>query len=100
MTASQIATGASSAQSNVNKKFLNYIRYLQIVETCKTLCCAIKHGDMGLLKRIIPQICVYFASGANSNYLAEMLNLWQLVSTNTCKLALQRAILANGFVNN
>jgi len=99
-TPSQSATGAGSAQSNVDEEFLNHIRYLQIVETYKTLRYAIKHGDIGLLKRIIPRICVYFASGANSNYLAEMLNLWQLVSTDTCKPALQRAILANGFVNN
>jgi len=72
VTPSQSAT---SAQSGVNKEFLNQICYLQIVEMYKTLYYAIKHGDFGLLKCIILQNCVYFASRANSDYLAEMLNL-------------------------
>lgn len=102
----QSATGASDHPTNsqpariVDSEFLNHINYLQVVETYKTMKYAIKHADIGLLKRTIARTCLYFAGAGAKNYTSEMLQFWRLIATDACDPPLQRAILANGLVNN
>ena len=69
------------------------------VETYKVLRHAIKLADIGLLSRVLPRICIYFAGGRNKNHLPEMLRFFQLTSTDACSPELQQAILANSLVN-
>ena len=83
----------------VDEEFINHIRFLQEMETYCTLKHATKHGDVGLIMRIIPRLCVYFNGGPAKNYAREMLYLFRLVSTDACTPTLRRAILRNGFVN-
>ena len=80
-------------------EFLTHVRFLQLVETYKVLKHAIKLTDIGLLSRVLPRICIYFAGGRNKNYLLEMLHFFQLTSTDTCSPELQQAILVNSLVN-
>jgi len=91
------STQAKSPQQN--NEFTNHIRFLQEMETYCTLKYATQHGDVGLLMRIIPRLCIYFHGGPTKNYAREMLYLWRLVSTDACAPTLRRAILRNGLVN-
>ena len=84
----------------VDVEFFNHIRYLQVVETYKVLKYAIKHADIGLLKRAIARLCLYFAGSRSNNYASEMMYFWRLIATEACDPVLQRAVLANGLINN
>jgi hypothetical protein len=83
----------------VDEEFINYIRFLQEMEIYCALKYATQHGDIGLIIRIIPRLCIYFHGGPAKNYAREMLYLFRLVSTDACTPALRRAILRNGLVN-
>ncbi|KAN0083279.1 hypothetical protein V8E54_002367 [Elaphomyces granulatus] len=63
-----------------------------------TLRYATQHGDIGLLRRVIPRLCIYFHGGPSKNYAREMLYLWRLLSTDACPPAMQRAILRNSLI--
>jgi len=54
-------------------EFFNHIRYLQVVKTYKVLKYAIKYVDIGLLKRAIARLCLYFAGLRSNNYVSEMM---------------------------
>ena len=84
----------------INIEFFNYIQYLQVVETYKVLKYAIKHADIGLLKRIIACLCLYFAGLKSNNYISKIMYFWRLVATEVYNLVLQQAILVNGLINN
>lgn len=82
-----------------DEEFTNHIRYLQEMETYCTLKHAIKHADVGLLKRVIARCCFYFHGSGATNYASEMLHIWRLLSTEACDPPLKRAILVNGLIN-
>jgi hypothetical protein len=69
------------------------------METCCTLKYAIKHGDLGLIQRIISRYCLYFHSAKSFNYAREMLEMQRLLSMKACSPVLQRAILINSLIN-
>ena len=71
-----------------------------MVETYKVLKYTIKHADIGLLKRAIAHLCLYFAGLKNNNYVSEIIYFWRLIATDVCNLVLQRAIFVNGLINN
>jgi hypothetical protein len=87
------------AEDQVDKEFLAHARFLQEVETYKTLKYAIKWGDIGLIERVINISCFYFKGTRQDNYANEMLYLKWLLQTNACDSDLKRAILSNGLVN-
>jgi len=99
----QLDTAASASSQSVqivDVEFLNHVHFLQLVETYKTLKYIIKFADIGILKHAIAHSCLYFAGADAKNYGPEMLYFWKLVATGACDPPLQRAILANGLVNN
>ena len=102
-TSSSADTSSSTTDNQVpqsgDTEFFNHIRFLQVIDTYKLLKYAIKHADIGLLKRVIPRLCLYFAGSSSKNYAYDMLLLWRLVGTSACDPVLQRAILANSLVN-
>jgi len=65
-------------------EFFNYIRYLQVVKTYKVLKYAIKHADIGLLKRVIARLCLYFTGLRSNNYASEIMYFWRLIATEVC----------------
>lgn len=82
-----------------DEEFTNHVRFLQEMETYCTLKYAIKHGDLGLVQRIISRCCLYFQGGKSFNYARESLEMQRLLSTKACSPALQRAILTNSLIN-
>jgi hypothetical protein len=93
------AQQSSPIPATDDEEFTNHVRYLQEMETYCTLKHAIKHGDVGLLKRVISRCCFYFHGSGATNYALEMLHIWRLLSTEACDPPLKRAILVNGLIN-
>ena len=56
-----------------DEELMNHLRFLQEMETYLTLKYAIRHGDIGLIMRVIPQCCIYFHGGPAKNYAREMI---------------------------
>lgn len=82
----------------VDIKFRTMYRFLQQTELFLTLCLAIKHGDIGLIRCLVDPIIINFIGGKQTNYVQEMLYYrWNLTSINEPDL--QTAILASGLVN-
>ena len=61
---------------------------------------AIKHVDIGLLKRLIIYSYLYFNSSSTMNYAREILYFQRLITTNACNPVLYDAIIASRLVNN
>ena len=87
------------ARSTDDLEFRNHVLFLQHTQTYLLLKYAIKHADLGLLRRAIDRCCVYFHGSGQSKYAYEMLYLQRLTSTHATTPELQRAILANGLIN-
>lgn len=60
---------------------------------------AIKHGDIGLLRRMVDPLIVFLLGAGQWNYGHEMLFYRWLLSKDVCTPELQHAILASGIVN-
>jgi hypothetical protein len=69
------------------------------METYKTLKYAIKHCDMGLIKRVIARCCLLFHRSGKFKYAFLSLYITWLTQTNAASKELQNAILANSLVN-
>jgi len=69
-------------------EFFNYIQYLQVVEIYKVLKYAIKHADIGLLKRAIAHLCLYFARLRSNNYIFKIMYFWRLIAIEVYNLVL------------
>lgn len=79
-------------------EFRTMCRMLQEIELFLTVRHAIKHADVGLLRRLVDPLIVVFFGAAQHNYGMEMLFYrWNLSPVNTPEL--QHAILASGLVN-
>ena len=79
-------------------EFTTMCRFLQEVELFLTVRIAVKHGDIGLLRRLVDPLIVTFLGAAQWNYVYEMLFYRWLLSP-ACTEPLQRSILASGLVN-
>lgn len=75
----------------------NHILFLQQTQTYLLLKHAIKHADIGLIRRAIDRCCVYFHGSGQHKYAYEMLYLQRLFLASDS--ALTRAILSNSLVN-
>jgi hypothetical protein len=83
----------------LDMEFVNNLRYIEIVEPYVVLKHAIKHADIGLLKRAVARCCVIFHGSTSKNYARELLHLYRLTATKAADPILQRAILSCGLVN-
>ena len=78
--------------------FRTMCRYLQEVELLLTIRRAIKYADIGILRRMVDPLVIFFLGAGQTNYGREMLYYrWLLSSANTPEL--QLAILSSGLVN-
>lgn len=83
---------------NPDVDFRTMCRYLQEVEMLLTIRKAIKYADVGILRRMVDPLIIFFTGAGQSNYSREMLYYrWLLSPANTPTL--QYAILAAGLVN-
>jgi len=90
--------GQSATGRHDDLEFRTMCRYLQEVGLFLTVRHAVKHADIGLLRRLVDPLIVCFFGASQHNYGYEMLYYrWNLSRTNA--LVLQRAILASGIVN-
>ena len=79
-------------------EFRTMCRMLQEVELFLTVRHAVKHGDIGMLRRLVDPLIILFFGAGQHNYGREMLYYrWQLSDVNTPEL--QHAILAAGLLN-
>jgi hypothetical protein len=60
---------------------------------------AIKHRDIGLLRRMVDPLIVLFLGAGQTNYAHEMLYYRWLLCDKVCTPKLQHSILASGLVN-
>jgi hypothetical protein len=73
-------------------------RMFQEIELFITVRHAVKHGDIGLFRRVVNPLIIYFLGVSQYNYVYEILFYrWNLTLVNTPEL--QHAILVFGFVN-
>ena len=56
--------------------------------------------DIGLLKRAIAYLYLYFTRLRSNNYISKIIYFQRLIITEAYNLVLQRAILINGLINN
>src|SRR5438309_1892634 len=83
---SKKAQQPSLDSNNEDKEFNNYIHYLQQVKIYTTLKYAIKHADIGLIKRVIDRCCLYFHGSKQTNYAFKMFLFKRLLATNAATL--------------
>jgi hypothetical protein len=83
----------------IDHEFSAHAKFLQQMETYKTLKHAIKHADVGLIKRALTRCCLLFHGSAKPKYAFLSLYMTWLTQTDAASKELQNAILANGLVN-
>jgi hypothetical protein len=83
----------------IDYEFSAHAKFLQQMETYKTFKYAIKHADVGLIKRALARCCLLFHGSNKSKYAFLSLYMTWLTQTNAAAKELQDAILANGLVN-
>src|SRR5467141_1658455 len=81
-----------------DQEFQNHCLFLQHTLNYLLLKYAIKHADLGLLRRAIDKACCLFSGSSHRKYAHEMLQFQKLLTTSASP-TLQRAILANNLVN-
>ncbi len=83
----------------IDYEFSAHAKFLQQMETYKTLKYAIKHADVGLIKRVLARCCLLFHGSNKSKYAFLSLYMTWLTQTDAASKELQNAILANSLVN-
>lgn len=53
------AADITPTEIQIDEEFLNHIHFMQQAETYFTLKYAIKHGDVGLIERVIQRCCLF-----------------------------------------
>jgi hypothetical protein len=82
-----------------DKEFVSMARYIQEVEIFLVLRHAIRHGDVGIIRRLVDPLIVIFFGAEQHKYGHEMLNLRWLLSESVSTPELQKAILAAMLAN-
>ncbi len=88
-----------TGHQQADKEFVTMCRYLQEIETFMTLRYAIAHGDIGLIRRLVDPLCIWFYGAEQSKYGLEMLHLRWLLSNRVTSNELQQSILSSSLVN-
>jgi hypothetical protein len=86
-------------QSSASQEFSAHVRFLQQIETYKSLKHAIKHADVGIIQQVFARCCLLFHSSNKSKYAFLSLYMTWLTHTGAAEDELQKAILANSLVN-
>jgi hypothetical protein len=81
-----------------NIEFRTMCRFLQQMEMFLVIRYAVKHADIGLLRRMVDPLALMFFGAGQHNYGREMVYYRWLLSPASSDV-LQRAILASGLVN-
>jgi hypothetical protein len=92
-------TEAWDGNDTHDKEFVSMTRYLQEVELFLVLRHAIRHGDIGIIRRLVDLLIVTFFGAEQHKYGHEMLHLRWLLSDSVSTPELQRAILSAMLVN-
>lgn len=89
------------ANSSLNDYWNNHIRFCAVIEPYMTLSYAIKHGDIGLFRNAMREVCVILQAltAAKPKYAQAMLRQLHIFDTKASDPLLQKAYLANAFVN-
>ena len=96
----RVFTSASwNGRADPHGEFTTQCRFLQEIELFLLLRSAIKRGDVGLIRRLVTPLSVFFFGSEQHRYGYEMMHLRWLLSDKVCEPVLQRAILASGLVN-
>ncbi|MCJ1465963.1 hypothetical protein MMC07_004582 [Pseudocyphellaria aurata] len=87
--------------NTVNDHWTNHVRFCSVMEPYLTLCCAIKHGDTGLLRTAIREVCIVMPapSASKPKYAKALLRQVHIIETTAADPTLQEAYLANTLVN-
>ncbi|SMQ45261.1 unnamed protein product [Zymoseptoria tritici ST99CH_3D7] len=93
------ATEKAAARIDGNEERRNHVRFLHVVETYYMLSRAVKYADIGLLRRVVNRCILIFHARSHKNYAFIMLWMKWLTDSEALDPVLQRAMLANGFVN-
>jgi uncharacterized protein DUF6589 len=96
---SRIFTDDAWTGTGRDGEYTTMCRFLQEIELFLTFQHAIKHGDIGLIRRMLEPLAVFFYGAEQHKYGYEMLHLRWLISDGVSDPALQRSILASGLVN-
>lgn len=80
-------------------EFSAHAKFVQQMETYKSLKLSIKLGDIGIIRRILAQCCLLFSGTKKTRYSFLSLYMTWLTQTEAADPELQTAILANGLVN-
>jgi hypothetical protein len=83
----------------IDDEFSAHAKFLQQMETYKTLKYAIKRADVGLIKRVLVRCCLLFLGSGHPKYAFLSLYMTWLTQTAAADVPLQQAILSNGLVN-
>ena len=94
-------TSTTADLETVDEEHLNHQHYCSHVGTYLLLTHAIKHADIGLLRRAIRECAVMFQAPTSraANYARELLRQIHLTDSGAASPELQRAVLINGLVN-
>ncbi|KAN0070638.1 hypothetical protein V8E54_011507 [Elaphomyces granulatus] len=80
-------------------EYTTMCRFLQEIELFLTLRHAIKYGDIGMIRRMLEPLAIFFFGPEQHKYGYEMLHLRWLLTDGVSDPVLQRSILASGLVN-
>ncbi|SMY18830.1 unnamed protein product [Zymoseptoria tritici ST99CH_1A5] len=93
------ATEKAAARIDGNEERRNHVRFLHVVETYHMLSRAVKYADISLLRRVVNRCILIFHARSHKNYAFIILWMKWLTDSEASDPVLQRAMLANGFVN-
>jgi hypothetical protein len=82
-----------------DKEFTSMCRYLQQGELFLTLRHAVRHGDTGLIRRLLEPLCVMFYGAEQMRYGYEMMYLRWLLTDGVSSPELQESLLGSSLVN-
>lgn len=84
-----------------NDHWNNHVRFCRVMKPYMSLCYAIKHGDTGLLRHAMREVCVILQalSACQPKYSREMMRQVHIFDTKAVDPILQEAYLANALVN-
>lgn len=84
--------------NNVDVEFRSHCRFLQEVKVYLTLSYAIKHGDVGHIRKMLPILAILFYGAGQNNYGKEMLYFDWLLRPQVSDPVLRDAILSASLV--
>jgi uncharacterized protein DUF6589 len=89
----------TKAWNGSDTRFVSMTRYIQEVEIFLVLRHAIRHGDIGIIRKLVDKLAIIFFGAEQHKYGREMLHLRWLLSDSVSIPELQRAILAAMLAN-